>query len=217
MKTIKSVKTRMMSFLLVCAMVIGSFMALPGSANAAGAAVKNSEWKKITVGRLNKDQVSWVLNAMVLQYGNNKRTMTVKKWDKQVKKDGGFWIVEFTTKLYPGEKWGEYLVGTAHKLTSANKKLAFCSNYRLKKNQKKKTVGYRVGFRTGADKVYYYPEGLGGTSEATITSAKYSGIIIKFKETNGGDLVGNFKATLKKVKSGQNKGKYKLVKIVKVS
>lgn len=209
--------TKRFCAILVAFMMAFAFTMIPTDANAAKK-VKKSQWKKMTVGGFTKKQVSYILDNLVAYNGtNNKKTITRKNWDKHIKRTGArFVCIGF--KYYPGggeDEWAE-----KRSIKTANRVLEFCSSFRLKKNVSNyyTTDGEEfLNYRTDNRWVYYYG-GIGWGNEAKITSAKYTKnkMTIVFKDYEYGEYQGKYTATLKKVKKGKNKGRYKLVKIVRM-
>lgn len=179
---------------------------------AGSKAVTGSKWKKLTCGGLSKSQVTHVLDAMSI-WGSKE---TYKQWNKRIKKDPcmKFYIFAGVAKSYPVSYKDNY--SNAYQIKSANKVLRFYSDFQIKKNIRKYDEYGNLDCWTDNKKLYIVG-GIGWESRAKITYARYNSkiMIIKYDRYFGGKKVGKYTATLKKLKSGKYKGKYKLIKWVR--
>ena len=190
--------------MLVAIMVTVTMLFASVDANAATKKVRAGDWKKVTAGKLTKKQTAYILVNLTL-YLHNKKSTTTKDWKKDNKSLGGYLLLE-------GFKLKSSSKGPKTSISTANRALAFCDTYRIKKNEKAKWWSSNNKY------VFYHSIQNFNLDTPKITSARYDKkrMIIKFNEYGpDGSLYQKHIAYCKKLKSGKYKGKFRVYKIVK--
>lgn len=201
---------------LLCVMLLAGNLCAPAlrlrevHAEASMKTVKESQYPKLIKGKLTKEQLEWVLEAVTHMGfdGNTKKTVGAKKIDKLAESTIHIvMVMGFESILTNKKEINGHSIDSTYLLTDVNRILSSYSTLRYKAK-----TDYGGGIVTDADFFYLYGGGFGWNERSEILSAKYDSkkMVIQFRQVDMlSDSVGDsFVATLKK--SGK---KYVLKKI----